>query len=255
MPTPKIIARYGWRKDSIDHRDFLQAKPSSTPAFVLPDSMDLRPFCPPVYDQGDLGSCTANAIGAAVDFDRMKQGEAFMAPSRLFIYYNEREIEGDTAADAGAEIRDGIKSVASAGVCPESLWVYSSDFTAKPTADCYTEALKYKVTQYASVSQDLYDIRYCLASTLRPVVFGFSVFSSFESDEVTATGIVPMPASGDTPMGGHAVLAVGYDTLGRFICRNSWGEGWGIKGYFLMPYNYLTNRNLASDFWAIKAGL
>ena len=93
----------------------------------------------------------------------------------------------------------------------------------------------------------------CLAEGF-PFVFGFSVYESFESDEVTKTGVAPMPAKGETLMGGHAVLAVGYDDSDeRLLVRNSWSEGWGMKGYFTLPYGYLTERALSSDFWSIRS--
>lgn len=227
------------------------------PAVALPPSADLRTsgFLPPIYDQQQLGSCTANAIAAAVDFERKKQGEDFMTPSRLFIYYNERVIEGDPDQDNGAEIRDGIKSVAAQGVCPESEWAYSdqgNQFTIKPNDQCYTDALKFKALSYQSVPQDEQSIKSVLAAG-RPVVFGFSVYDAFESDAVAASGIVPLPGPNDAPIGGHAVLAVGYDDPSQmFLVRNSWGASWGLAGYFKLPYAYLTNPNLASDLWMIQ---
>ena len=117
MTEPRKIARYGWIPDLPDERDHLCAAP---PAFLsaLPPVVDLRPQCPVVHDQGMLGSCTANAIGGGIEFDRLKQRVADFVPSRLFIYYNERVIEGTVDIDSGAMIRDGIKSVAGQGVCP-----------------------------------------------------------------------------------------------------------------------------------------
>lgn len=252
----RTIQGFGWNRDIPDHRDkYLQ---TATARVALPPLMDLRTtgFLPPVYDQGDLGSCTANAIAAAVDFERKKQGEPFITPSRLFIYYNERDIEGDPSQDAGAQIRDGIKSVASQGVCPETEWPYSDQstkFALKPPPACYTDALKFKALTYSRVTQVDYFLKHCIAILGRPVVFGFSVFSSFESDAVAASGIVPMPGSDDAPVGGHAVLAVGYnDATKMFIVRNSWGSGWGQSGYFNLPYAYLLDPSMASDFWVIE---
>lgn len=252
------IHRYGWTPDKLDHRDLQLFIPSVT-RVPLPSSCDLRPSgnVPPVYDQGNLGSCTANAIAAAVDFERKLQGEAFLTPSRLFIYYNERVIEDSVAEDSGAQIRDGIKSVVSQGVCPESEWPYVDDgerFAVQPDPLCYSTALKAKALVYSSVSQDPYFIRHCLSMLGRPVVFGFSVFEAFESDSVAATGKVPLPGSADAPIGGHAVQAVGYnDASQMFLCRNSWGPGWGLEGYFWLPYAYLLNPDLSDDLWVIQS--
>lgn len=245
--------RKGWVRDIPDQRDF---KYIASKSKKLQTSIDLRPGCPPVYDQGNLGSCTANAIAAALEFDRKKQSLQDFTPSRLFIYYNERVMEGTVKSDSGAAIRDGIKSVNNLGDCPEKSWPYNiKKFASKPSKSCYTNALKYKSVVYSSVSQDLFSMKSCLASGY-PIVFGFTVYDSFESDTVAKNGIVPMPSKSEKTLGGHAVMAIGYDDAKQwFICRNSWGDSWGDKGYFYMPYAYLTNKNLSSDFWTIKTVL
>jgi C1A family cysteine protease len=225
---------------------------------VLPAKVDLRPQCPKtVYDQGQLGSCTANSIAGAVEFDLLKQKANDFLPSRLFIYYNERVIEHTVHDDAGAMIRDGIKSVAKQGVCAETTWPYSDanpgPFQEKPSAHAYTEATKHKVTSYQRLPRALRTMKSCLASGY-PFVFGFTVYASFESDAVAKTGEVPMPAADEELLGGHAVLAVGYDdTHNRFIVRNSWGPKWGQHGYFTMPYAYLLDGDLSDDFWTVRA--
>jgi C1A family cysteine protease len=256
--TPRKIKKYGWRPDLPDQRDQLFA---AAPAVLsaLPPKMDLRPNCPAVYDQGQLGSCTGNSIAGAVEFERMKQNlpqASQNTPSRLFIYYNERVIEGDVAQDNGAQIRDGIKSVAKLGVCFETGandWPYVvGQFAAKPPAACYTAALANKVVQYSRLTLVAQQLKGCLAAG-SPFVFGFTVYESFESAAVASSGVVPMPGSSEQTVGGHAVMAVGYDdSEQRFIVRNSWGPGWGQQGYFTIPYAYLTASNLASDFWTIK---
>jgi len=238
----------GWVKDTPDFRDIK----FQTKYMALPPVIDMRASMPPVYDQGQLGSCTANAIASAIQFEQMKQGIPAFMPSRLFIYYNERAIEHTTKSDSGAQIRDGIKSVNKQGVCPETEWTYNiSKFAKKPPKICYADALKDKVIQYASISQDLILLKSCLA-LLFPIVFGISVFDSFESDEVAKTGIVPMPQKSESSLGGHCIKSVGYDDSKEyFIVKNSWGTSWGDKGYCYIPYEYVLNQGLASDFWKI----
>jgi C1A family cysteine protease len=250
---PYRIARFGWIPDLPDQRDHLYAAPRPT-LLQLPSQVDLRPQCPPVYDQGQLGSCTANAIAGAFQFAELKEQQAgAFQPSRLFIYYNERMIEHTVSQDSGAQIRDGIKSVATQGVCPESDWPYDiTQFAQEPTAQCYTDAAEHTVRSYQRLFQDLTLMKGCLAEGF-PFVFGFTVYESFESQQVAQTGQVPMPATSETSIGGHAVAAVGYDDSQQwFIVRNSWGPGWGAAGYCYMPYLYLTQRSLASDFWTIR---
>jgi C1A family cysteine protease len=207
-----------------------------------------------VYDQGQLGSCTANAIGGAIEFDQRKQGTNEFMPSRLFIYYNERVIEGTVSHDSGAQIRDGIKSVATLGAPSEADWPYDiTNFAQQPPEAAFNDAKQDIVSSYARVAQLLIQMQGCLASGY-PFVFGFTVYDSFESDAVAQTGTVPMPGPGENVLGGHAVVAVGYDDSKRvFIVRNSWGDGWGVKGYCFMPYEYLLTPTLSSDFWTIRS--
>jgi C1A family cysteine protease len=245
---------YGWVRDLPDARDYLYAAPLIRFPQGLPASIDLRSECPPVYDQGQLGSCTANGIAGAIEFDQTKQGTKAFLASRLFIYYNERVMEGTVNNDSGAQVRDGIKSVATLGAPPETDWPYDiQKFAQQPPPSAYTDAKQDIVTSYSRVSQNLSQMQGCLAEGY-PFVFGFTVYDSFESDAVAQTGIVPMPAPGENVLGGHCVLAVGYDNKKRnFIIRNSWGSSWGIKGYCLMPYEYLLDSHLASDFWTIRS--
>lgn len=248
----KIGRRYGWRPDLPDQRDMLfSADPGILKA--LPTKVDLRPGMSSPYDQLDLGACTANAIGAAHEFDQQKQGELVFMPARLFIYYNERAVEGTVDEDSGAQIRDGIKSVASQGVCSEADWPYDvSRFTERPPLSCYEKARDHQALSYRRVPRTETQMKACLAAGF-PFVYGFSVYESFESVEVAKTGVVPMPGIDEQFLGGHAVLASGYDDEKRaFIVRNSWGTGWGDGGYFYMPYAYLLDRGLASDFWTIR---
>jgi C1A family cysteine protease len=243
---------YGWLPDLPDHRDVRYLAVRRIPA-RLPSSVDLRPWCSPVEDQGTLGSCTGNALAGAVEFLETKDGVPRMVDaSRLFIYYNERVLEHTVGEDSGAMIRDGIKTLVKQGVCSEEKWPYViARFRTKPSRACYAEASKHQVTAYARL-ETVDEMRACLAEAF-PFVFGFSVYESFESRAVARTGVVPMPRPKETLLGGHAVLAVGYDDREkRFLVRNSWGDAWGVKGYFTMPYAYLANRNLSDDFWTIR---
>ncbi len=252
-PRQRSPQRYGWLPDIPDARDLMYAAPAPVLA-ELPDKVDLRADLPAVYDQGELGSCTANAIAAAFEYEQDRQGLQDFMPSRLFIYYNERVIEGTVDSDSGAMIRDGIKSVAKLGVCTETTWPYEiAKFAAKPPDDAFTEATQHTAAVYRRVTATPEQLKGCLAAG-SPIVFGFSVYQSFESAEVAKSGEAQIPAADDVLIGGHAVVAVGYDDADeRFVVRNSWGPSWGQEGYFTLPYDYLTNPQLARDFWAIYA--
>jgi len=221
--TPKHNHKYGWKKDKLDKRD---KKFSMIHKLTeLPPSKNLSTNDAPIYNQENLGSCTAQAIAGIHQFEQIKinKDKAFI-PSRLMIYFEEREMEGTINSDEGAMIRDGMKCVANQGVCPETMWPYNiKQFAVKPTPDCYTEAMNHQITQYLSLDNDIDQLKGCLAEGF-PFVCGILIFSSFESNNVTKTGIVPMPGCFDRRMGGHAIMCIGYDdSTKRFLCRNSWG--------------------------------
>lgn len=256
MSTDKsITARdnryYGYIPDLADHRD-LQLTVAE-PAKGLPASMDLRPGMPPVYDQEACGSCTGNAIAGAIQYEQIRQGLKDFTPSRLFIYYCERKIEGTIKSDSGAQIRDGIKVIATIGAPPETDWAYDiKKFTKKPPVKAFQDAALDTAVKYQRVVQTIPAIKSCIASGL-PIVFGFTVYESFESDEVAKTGILNMPTPGEKVVGGHAVVACGYDDARQAVLvRNSWAADWGMEGYFWMPYAYISSNNLADDLWNIS---
>jgi C1A family cysteine protease len=182
----------------------------------------------------------------------IKQGQPSVRMSRLFCYWNTRNIEGTDASDSGAAIRNAIKSVVQWGVPPETEWPYDvARFAQQPPIPTYGDAGKHLALIYESVPQDLQSFKACLAAGF-PIVFGFSVYQSFEGPQTAHTGIVSMPRWFERAVGGHAVLAVGYDDASQhFVIRNSWGAGWGDHGYFHFPYTYMTGQ-LSSDFWAIR---
>lgn len=328
--------KYKWKKDLPDHRDQTHSF-SNVVINNLTGKEDLRGYMPPIYDQGGLGSCTANAIAGAFQFDEIKQyreqilnmrtkdtldhwinlaksekkvkqntfdqwsdilsrpkpttrsvsakkrkkkknnskivdavielnkppvcifetpmeprKSIIFTPSRLFIYYNERDMEGSVNIDAGAAIRDGMKSVNTVGVCKETDWPYDiSKFTEKPPESCYTEAQGLKSKKYAKANTELDQLKAYIKSGF-PIIFGFIVFESFESEEVSKTGKMPMPQPDEPRLGGHAVLMCGYDDVSQcFIVRNSWGSDWGDKGYFYMPYEFVNTPGYCDDFWVM----
>ncbi len=251
MPTARKSI-YGWIPDLPDHRDKLYSAFTKVAVEKLPARIDLRPKCSPIQDQGQLGSCTANALAGNVDLLKKQQLKKVLDFSRLFIYYNERVIEHTIGSDSGAMLRDGIKTLVKQGACPELEWPYDiAEFAKQPSEKAYKDALSYQITSYYRINS-LEQMKHTL-STGYPFVFGFSVYESFESPQVASSGIVPLPQKGERLLGGHAVMAAGFDdTSKQFVVRNSWGTSWGQKGYCMIPYDYLTNKNLASDFWTIR---
>jgi C1A family cysteine protease len=252
--------RLNWRPDLPDFRDHFYSI-SYLPG--APSKVDLRAQCPPIVNQGQIGSCTANALSGAIGFLEIKELQAksgadiftpgkFNPVSRMFIYYNERALEGTVDQDAGARIRDGVKTLNKQGVCKESTWKYQANLlTKKPTPAAYREASNHCITEYLRIGS-LAQLKACLAEGF-PVAFGFTVYESFESPNVAKSGVMPMPLASEKVLGGHAVLAVGYDDEAKaLIVRNSWGTDWGMAGYFVMPYAYVENLHLAQDFWTLR---
>ena len=239
------IKGLGWIKDNPDHRDFKYTSNLSLSA--LSTKVDLRNKMPAIFDQGELGSCTAQATIGLACYLQIVAGFQYIMPSRLFTYYNTRLLEGNVGVDSGGTIRTAMSVLAKYGCPNESLWWYDiSKFTVRPSQLVYNDGLHRKTMAYARVNQDLKSMKIALNSQ-HPIVLGFTVYPSFMN--VGKDGLVHMPENAD-PVGGHAILIVGYDdTKGRFIVRNSWGTSWGDNGYCYFPYEYLTNVHLASDLW------
>lgn len=217
----------------------------------LPESVDLRSNASPVVDQGELGSCTANAIASGLrEYYEIKEGKPLTRLSRLFLYWHERNIEGTINKDSGAYIRDGMKVLQTIGCAPESDFPYDvTKFTQKPSAKAEADAPVFKITEYHRVLN--FSAMQAALAVGSPVVLGISVYASFESAAVAKTGIVPMPKSEEQLLGGHAVLAVGYKKIGNVmyaIVRNSWGTDWGDQGYFYLPQTFF-DQGYVSDMW------
>jgi C1A family cysteine protease len=237
----------GYIPDLMDFRDY-KLSAIEPPKATLPAKVDLRPLGIPVYDQGNLGSCTANASGVMFRYiDKQDGGNE--NPSRLYIYYESRKMEGWQAQDSGAYLRDTLKVLASEGAAPEEDWPYDiSKFALVPPQKAYNDAKAHLALVYASVDQNLNAMQSCLASGF-PLILGFSLFTNFYS--IGSDGLMRMP-SGNLE-GGHAVTLVGYlSDSKRFIALNSWGTQWGDGGFFYPPFDYFTNPDLADDLWTIR---
>jgi C1A family cysteine protease len=291
MPELTETFGMGWLRDYPDFRDFttdydvvplrlqqmgqtdsikgmLKKVGVATPPAALPASADLRAWCSPIENQGALGSCTANTgVGMVEYFERRAFGK-YIDASRLFLYKATRNLLHLTG-DTGAFLRSTMGALVLFGVCPEEYWPYAiADFDKEPPAFCYAFAQNYHAISYyrldpAGVTPPalLTRIKTNLAAGL-PSMFGFTVYSSY--NQATTTGKIPFPTLNETVVGGHAIMAVGYDdgmkikntnpgaveTTGAFLFRNSWGTGWGNKGYGWLPYEYVLKR-LAVDWWAL----
>lgn len=259
--------KYSWKPDRHDGRDFKYSAVRPVTPGSFPDHVDLRSLCSPVADQGEIGSCTANAWGAGmieflelyekknkIEGAQVFSSAPFDAVSRLFLYWNERDANGDTSEDSGAELRDGAKALASLGICRESVWDYNQDnLFAKPSDAAFAEGAAHKISQYYRL-QNINDMKHCLAQGF-PFVLGFMVYEQFESEQMSQDGMLEVPGPEDECVGGHAVCCVGYEYRNGkklWLIRNSWGKDWALNGYFWMPEEYILNLDLASDFWTAR---
>ncbi len=246
--------KFGCHRQKYDPRDkkFLDLVGPQMLEMAIPQTVDMRPHCPPVYDQGALGSCTANAIAFICEHALMtSKHPREWVPSRKFQYYNELAIDGNLPNDDGSTNRTGLQVVHKFGFTSETLCPYDiPHFAVKPSPAAYASALKERVKDYGAVDQQNDAMKTALAMGY-PIVIGFIVYESFMTQAVAQTGIVPMPGPNERAMGGHAVAIVGYNSQG-WIVRNSWGANWGQAGYFIMPYQYFTNPQIAFDLWVVR---
>jgi C1A family cysteine protease len=275
----------GWMPDLPDVRDFTEDTPDVrallAPTGVtaegparggparLPAAVDLRSWASPVEDQGALGSCTAQAGAGVIEYYERKSFGRHIEASRLFLYKTTRNLM-KTRGDSGAYLRSTMGAMVLFGVPPEGYWPYTDaakGFDKEPPAFCYAFAQNYKTLLYyrhdaAGLARAavLERLKTYLAAG-HPAMFGFSVYSSI--DQAETTGRIPLPHGRERIEGGHAVVAVGYDdaltianasggeaTRGALLIRNSWGPGWGERGYGWLPYAYV-ERGLAEDFWSV----
>jgi len=258
-----IERKYGWVRDIPDPRDF-PLFPTAV-AGELPPKVDLRPTTyPGVYDQLNEGSCTGNQVA---DMDRDVQMRQFggvpqFNPSRRFLYDGAREYENSLESDSGCSIRSCMKVLVKQGVPTEEEWPYiPSTFARRPPPSVYASAIKNQALAYKSLAsakrttaQRLAEMKRCLADGFT-FVFGFTVFRNLEA--VGRDGIMGMPSADDLRygvLGAHATKAVAYtDHKEFFLLKNCWGPDWGYRGYFTMPYRYITDMDLAADFWSLRA--
>lgn len=231
----------GWIPDLPDQRDYHYSIPTQ---LTLPTSYDLRPLLSnePIYDQLALGSCTANAAAVAHQFLAPTYN-----PSRMFLYYNTRVLQGTQHYDSGSSIRLAFHSLLHDGIAPEYTYPYNIiRFTKRPSPTAYKRALSHQALQYLSLNQDPHTLNSCIASGF-PFVFGFSVYESFYDPNPYKN----LPSYNEALIGGHAVLCVGY-TPTHYIIRNSWGSNYGDQGHFYLPIHYVVNPYLSADFWTLR---
>ncbi len=242
----------GWKNSLPDFRDYKMGV--TVPATALPPSADLSSDIDWMYDQSKENSCTCNCGSSLFRFVEKKDKQNIIAPSRNFLYYNVRTIEGDVNKDGGADVRTVLKSLASTGVCSEDVWGYSPQTVlTRPPQTAYDLAVHNKANVYMAVEQTRAALQGCLASGY-PFIFGFSLYQSFDSIWVANGGKVPMPDDSERMIGGHAVMAVGYDDNSHYYkVMNSWGNRWGDHGYFYFPYAYMENFDLTDDIWTLRS--
>ena len=266
----------GWIKQPIDKRDHKLMIPKRR--LTLPASDDLSTGMGPQLDQATEGSCGPNTASEMICFDQLAEKSSIALPSRQFIYWCTRVLMGTTGSDSGVDNRTMLKALAQSGYCDEAVWPYlppdgssQGNLTTPPSDSAFALAKANAISNYAAVSQDQPTMCGCLVGG-HPFMFGFSVYDQMMSDQASETGIVTMPSSGASSIGGHDITCVGYNATsgplpgvkpgnsfpsGHFKFRNHWlnsdGTPAGDGGYYYLPFEYAVNPNLASDFWVINA--
>lgn len=234
-------------RSKTDLRDFkLEIK---SPILSTPGYVNLESFLPPVYDQGMIGSCTAQSVACMYATLFKNIAKTGFNPARLFIYFNTRKIQNTIGYDSGASLRDTMKAIRRYGACPETMWPYiNTTLFTPPNSSCYVEGEKRQAVSYASVPLKLSLMKQLLGQKY-VFVIGLLIYESFFSGTVS----VPVPKTNQEQLlGGHAVCVFGYDDRrNAFLVRNSWGRSWGSGGNFYLPYSYATNPNLAFDAWVL----
>lgn len=251
-------------RPNIHDKKYAMHAEMAAPIKLFPSGVDLTNIQSAVVDQGNIGSCTGQAIAGMLECLEIlelktSQGgvevftfDMFSSISRLFIYYQERVIEGDVNVDQGASISDGMRAIATVGFCREDLWSYtSSNALMKPSQAAYDEAILHKEVNSYRVELDTMHQKQCLVYGY-PFIASISVYDSFMWSDTKMTGVIPMPENGENLLGGHAILIVGYTSDGYFIFKNSWGTEWGLEGYGQIPITYLCNTDLTSDCWTVR---
>lgn len=240
--------KFGWLPDLPDKRDRQFAPRLSLSA--LPQEVHLGGRCPPIWNQGNIGSCVAHGTSRAFVVEHMERSKAPFMPARLQLYYDARKLRGWQNQDSGCYIRDAVKSIVAKGVGDESLWPYvPSQYAHQPPAAVYESATHHQALEYVRINnQRVDDIRAALAQG-NLVIFGITVYDSMMSSAVAKTGAIPMPSGRER--GGHCMALTGYKG-DVFEGHNSWGTGWGNKGGFTIPAAYLTDGDLAADFWSLR---
>jgi C1A family cysteine protease len=240
-----------WHPDRPDPRDFTYRGP--IPTKPLPSLVDLRAMCPPIEEQGGIGSCSSHAGTSAMEYLYRKTNAAqSIAFSRLFVYYYTRVFVDQLSAaeDRGVSLRSVMKTLRTFGVCLEKTWPYDETrFGTVPPSEAVVEAFQHRLVQYFSVD-GLLGFKACLAEGY-PVVGGFSVPENVMSEACTKSGVIQFPRK-EAMLGGHAVLFVGYDDAkAQLLFQNSWGTQWGDAGYGYLPYEFM-NADLLKDLWTLR---
>jgi C1A family cysteine protease len=271
----------GWHRDLPDFRDYTPeheavapllsqtaAAPAGKHAKALPSAVDLRAWFSPIENQGQLGSCTANAVVGLLEYFERRSFGKHIDASRLFLYKATRDLLG-WHGDTGAHLRSSMGALALFGVPPEQYWPYQiAKFDEEPTPFCFAFAAGFRALTYyrldppGTTPAALLDRIRANAAAGLPSCFGFTVYSSIS--QAASTGQIPFPTKGEQVVGGHAIDIAGYDdklkiqnaapggaaTTGAFLIRNSWGTSWGQGGYGWLPYEYVLQQ-LAADFWTL----